>query len=135
MLRWRQSVEYGELVKYYRGLIRLRKRLPGLCDKSASAAKRMLEQEILQPGAVAFRLDNRPGKDWKTAVDWPELFVVFNASDEVIETHLPQGQWKVLADGKQADCMPETSACRQGTVSAAPCSGIMLGLVPDTQKP
>ncbi|MDE6517258.1 MAG: type I pullulanase, partial [Acetatifactor sp.] len=59
MLRWRQTVEHQELVAYYKGLIRLRKRLPGLCDKSADAAGRILEKKVLGPGAVAFRMDNR----------------------------------------------------------------------------
>ena len=41
MLKWGRTVEYAELVDYYRGLIRLRKKLPGLCDKSRSAAARI----------------------------------------------------------------------------------------------
>ncbi len=131
MLRWEQSEKYRELVEYYRGLIRLRKRLPGLCDKSASAAERMLEQDIPMPDVVAFRMDNCPGEGWKMPAEWPELYVVFNASDKAVRTNLPRGQWIVLADGQQADYLPGTQVSRQGQVSVAPCSGMILGLVPD----
>ena len=33
MLDWSRAAEYSELVEYYRGLIRLRKKLPGLCEQ------------------------------------------------------------------------------------------------------
>lgn len=44
-LDWERAYENADLVEYYRGLIALRKRLPGLCDKSEQAVKRMLWQE------------------------------------------------------------------------------------------
>lgn len=133
MLRWRQTVEYGELLEYYRGLIRLRKRLPGLCDKSAAAAERILEREILGPGVVAYRMDNRPGEDWKKHADtaqewgWPEIFVAYNASDKTASIDLPQGQWNVLADGQQADYTCEPQIRREGMISVPPCSGMIMG--------
>lgn len=132
MLRWRQTVEYGELLEYYKGLIRLRKRLPGLCDKSAAAAKRMLEQEIPMPGVVAFRMDNRSGADGGSPGGWPEIFVAYNASDQAAGIRLPRGQWSVLADGQRTDYSWETGICREGAVSVAPGSGMILGLVPGT---
>lgn len=133
MLRWRQTVEYGELLEYYRGLIRLRKRLPGLCDKSAAAAERILEREILGPGVVAYRMENRPGEDWKKHADtaqewgWPEIFVAYNASNKAASIDLPQGQWNVLADGQQADYTCERQIRREGMISVSPCSGMILG--------
>lgn len=132
MLRWRQTVEYGELLEYYKGLIRLRKRLPGLCDKSAAAAKRMLEQEIPMPGVVAFRMDNRSGADGGSPGGWLEIFVAYNASDQAAGIRLPRGQWSVLADGRRTDYSWETGICREGAVSVAPGSGMILGLVPGT---
>jgi len=36
-----QTIEYADLLAYYEGLIRLRKKLPGLCDKSVDAVKRI----------------------------------------------------------------------------------------------
>ncbi len=135
MLRWRQTVERGELLKYYKGLIRLRKRLPGLCDKRAAAAERILEKRILMPGVVAFRMDNSPGERWiTTARDgaWPEIFVVYNASDKEVEISLPRGRWSVLADGQQADYDHREQGSREGAISVTPCSGMIMGLVPET---
>lgn len=138
MLRWRQTVEYQELVAYYKGLIRLRKGLPGLCDKSAAAAGRILDQKVLKPGAVAFRMDNRPGEQWealtekvplmpKTHTCWKELFVVYNASDGTIETELPEGLWTVLADGRRTDYGSGDAVIREGLLSVPAGSGVILG--------
>ncbi len=49
--------EQYELVEYYSGLIALRKRLPGLCDKSKDAWKR-IRDEWKTDGVVGFLVDN-----------------------------------------------------------------------------
>lgn len=137
MLRWRQTVEFAELREYYKGLIRLRKRLPGLCDKSAAAAKRVLEKEIPGPGIVAFRLDNRlrEGEEMRSGsavvpenTCWKELFIVYNASNDIAHITLPQGCWTVLADGQQADCRKEAETDREGRLCISAGSGMILGL-------
>lgn len=129
MLRWRQTVEFADLVEYYKGLIRLRKRLPGLCDKRAGAAERILESEIPMPGVVAFLMDNRRrAADRESGCDsWPEIFVVYNASEDAVEVALPTGQWSVLADGRRADYEPGAQLCREGTVPVPACSGMIMG--------
>ena len=58
MLRWRQTLEFADLLAYYKGLISLRKKLPGLCDKSASAAKRITQKTVWQEKVVSFCVDN-----------------------------------------------------------------------------
>ena len=69
---WKGAYENADLVEYYRGLIALRKRLPGLCDKSEQAVKRMLWQEK-KKGFVSFRLDNRG----EIAENFREILVAF----------------------------------------------------------
>ena len=86
MLRWRRTVEYGELVEYYRGLIRLRKKLPGLCDKSPEAAARVMCRRIHGEGVVSFLVDNRASRP----SPWEELFIVYNASDREWKVALPE---------------------------------------------
>ncbi len=144
MLRWRQTVEYKELVAYYRGLIRLRGRLPGLCDKSPEAAERVLEKKVPAPGIVAYHMDNRPGNLPRTPDEAdcgaPErLFVIYNASERETEIDLPEGIWTVLADGQRTDY--DGSACeeaggeaamiRKGRISVPACSGAVLGCSQD----
>lgn len=85
MLQWRRTVEYGELVAYYRGLICLRKKLPGLCDKTPAAADRILGTTIHGEGVVSFRVDNRASRPSR----WEELFIVYNASDREWNIKLP----------------------------------------------
>ncbi len=50
MLDWRRSLRFGELLDYYKGLIALRKSLPGLCDKSSRAAERITGRTVRRVG-------------------------------------------------------------------------------------
>lgn len=144
MLRWQRTVEYGELVEYYKGLISLRKKLPGLCDKSPSAARRVMCGRIQGEGVVSFLVDNRDVRPSR----WEELFIVYNASDlrqtvrlpeqergdlEIEHKDYPEGVeetktavWEVLADGSRADCCRQAEITAEG-IRVAPHSGMLLG--------
>lgn len=132
MLRWRQTVEYGDLVEYYRGLISLRKRMPGLCDKSPAAAGRISRKQIHGKGVVSFLVDNRALPE-RPEGGWDELFIVYNASGDAWEAGLPprdsgEGSfvWEILADGRVADCQRAVPAA-ESTVRVDACSGMLLG--------
>lgn len=137
MLRWRQTVSFADLLEYYKGLIRLRKKLPGLWDKSSEAARRILEKHVIGSGIVAFRTDNRLRQGQQAQIGggtpeaentcWKELFVVYNASDEVVKVGLPQGGWVILADAQQADCRKEAETDGEGRLCIPACSGMVLG--------
>lgn len=139
MLRWHQTVEQAELLAYYKGLIRLRKKLPGLWDKTAGAAERIKEARIPAPGVVAFRLDNRlreeqialSGCGRVSEALWKELFIVYNASKAPFKVPLQDGKWTVLADGERTDlCCPADPEGR-GWIEAAAGSGLILGCAED----
>lgn len=129
MLRWGQTEEFGSLVEYYRGLIRLRKRLPGLCDKSPEAVERISRKQILKDGVVSFHVDNRPLKDGRGAVEWEELLVLYNASGKAYGFVSGQAEesavWEILADGREADCRRSTVPGEEILVQAG--SGMLLG--------
>ena len=129
MLRWGQTEEFGSLVEYYRGLIRLRKRLPGLCDKSPEAVERISRKKILKDGVVSFHVDNRPLKDGRGAVEWEELLVLYNASGKAYGFVPGQAEesavWEILADGREADCRRSTVPGEEILVQAG--SGMLLG--------
>ncbi len=120
MLRWHQTVEFKELVSYYQGLIRLRKKLPGLCDKSPSAVSRIHDKKIHKDGVVSFCLNNcvkgHRGQ-------WDELLIVYNASSDSYMVDVPEGQWVILSDNSEADC--ERMAEKEIQVHAS--SGMLLG--------
>lgn len=100
MLRWHQTVEYADLLAYYQGLIRLRKKLPGLYDKSMEAKDRITERTVHGEGVVSFQVDNRSNE----RKQYERLFIAYNASNQETELSLPEGDWVVLADGQDADC-------------------------------
>ena len=126
MLRWKQTVEFEDLVSYYKGLIRLRKNLPGLYDKSASAYIRIYKEEVHKEGVVSFVVDNS-SKDETKKSQWEELFVAFNASNETEYVSLPAGEWFVLADDKETDCCKPAEIYGEGMVAILPSSGLILG--------
>lgn len=126
MLRWKQTVEFKELLSYYKGLIRLRKNLPGLYDKSSSAYIRIYKEEVHKDGVVSFVVDNR-SKDEANASQWEELFIAFNASDETAYVPVPEGEWFVLADDKETDCCKPAVIYGEGMVAIQPSSGMILG--------
>lgn len=119
MLDWRRMLRFGELLDYYKGLIVLRKSLPGLCDKSSRAAERITGRTVRREGVVSFFVDN--GGAGKS--DWDKLLILYNASDTPELLELPEGQWVVLADKSAADCRKQA----EGRIQAAPQSGLILG--------
>ena len=82
----------------YRGLITLRKMLPGLWDKSAQAAKRILKTWKTD-GCVGLYVDNQTKEK---AELWKTLCIVYNGSEKQQEVKLLKGTWEVLADGEDS---------------------------------
>ena len=58
-LDYKRAYECEELVQFYKDLIALRKCLPGLCDKSEEAGKRIFKKSANRKGVVIFHVDNR----------------------------------------------------------------------------
>ena len=102
-LNWKQAEKEQELIEYYRGMIGLRKQLPGLCDKSAEAKERI---QTLQkrPGCVGFLADNRANDKEATKQQngWEKLCIIYNANQKSENIHLPEGTWEILADGEDS---------------------------------
>ena len=102
-LNWKQAEKEQELIEYYRGMIGLRKQLPGLCDKSAEAKERI---QTLQkrPGCVGFLADNRANDKEATKQQngWEKLCIIYNANQKSENIHLSEGTWEILADGEDS---------------------------------
>ncbi len=58
-LDYNRAYQLEDLVQFYKDLIALRKCLPGLCDKSAEAGKRIFRKNAGRKGVVSFQVDNR----------------------------------------------------------------------------
>ena len=120
MLDWSRIAQFHELVEYYRGLIALRKTLPGLCDKSKNAYQRINGQTIHRDGMVSFFVDNRSSDREQ---EWITLYIIYNASDAPGTLELPGGDWEILADKQITNCHKKVE--HSFTIPA--CSGMILG--------
>ena len=94
-LDWRRAWENRPLADYYRGLIALRMLLPGLCDKSNQAPRRVGGPEEPFEDCVTVQVDNGDGQ-------WRRLFLAYNARKDAVLLALPQGKWELLADGQSS---------------------------------
>lgn len=119
-LDWNRAWENRDLVDYYRGLIALRKQLPGLCDKSPDAGKRFLKVEETAENCVLVLVDNHGDSPWD------QLILAFSASKNTERLNLPAGKWEVLADGASSFRWQSPKSCT-GSVELAPMSALILG--------
>lgn len=117
-LDWRRCAENQALVAYYRGMIALRKQMPGLCDQSAK--DRLLVVRQLGQDAAGFLVDNDADSIY------PRLLLVYNASDKALRFDLPAGQWDVLANGEDSFLWqrPQTLT---GEATLLPMAALFLG--------
>ena len=120
-LDWHRAWENRELVDYYRGLIALRKRLPGLCDKSPSAPKRVEQVQEPAKDCVTLTVDNSGGNS-----PWERLFLAYSARSTAVEITLPSGEWELLADG-ESSFLWESPEARARHYSLAPVSAAVFG--------
>ncbi len=119
---WQRCWKNRELVEYYRGLIALRKQLPGLCDKSAAAGERVLVARQLAENAAAIWMDNGAGSQYR------ELLLAYNASGESITFRPPKGKWAVLADG-ESSLLWEKPEIITGEAELPAMSALILGKI------
>ena len=121
-LDWNRMYEQYELVEYYSGLIALRKRLPGLCDKSEDAWKR-IRDEWKTDGVVGFLVDNHSESQPSL---WETLCVIYNSRQEEIERNLPKGKWEVLVDAHSSRLW-QNPFVTEGTLRVEGRSVLVLG--------
>lgn len=127
MLRWHQTVEFADLLSYYQGLIRLRKQMPGLYDKSPEAYKRINEETIHGEKVVSFVLDNTNKEAGAKKSPYEELFIVYNAGEENADITIPDGDWVILADKEQSDRSLPFVPSENGKLKVLANSGMILG--------
>ena len=123
-LDWALAWQNRELVEYYKGLIALRKRLPGLCDKSENAWKR-IGNMWTKSQAVGFTVDNTQEN---AASVWETLYMVYNGREERLGIVLPEGEWMVLVDG-ESSFRWKTRQAIAGQAAVEPHSVLVLGKV------
>ena len=117
-LKWEQAWQNHELVHYYQGLIALRKKISGLCDKSEDSDKKITdiwkEKQI-----VGFNVNNDEG------CLWSQVKVIYNASKKAFLCDL-DGNWELLCDGNDSWCF-EKEIHVDGQVEVSAQSVVILG--------
>ena len=124
MMKWKQTQEFVDLVEYYTGLISLRKKLPGLYDKTAEAFKRISQKTVQDKKVVSFVVDNTSKEN---IGEWSQLFIVYNAGKEQTSVKLPEGEWTVLADKEETDCIKTPLYTADNKLIVEAVSGMILG--------
>ena len=120
-LDWTRAWANRQLADYYRGLIALRMRLPGLQDKTAAAGSRVLAGTSPGKDCAAVLLDNTgAGSPWK------RLFMAYSAAPEAVSLTLPQGDWDVLADAESSFAWQKPRAIK-ASAPLEPVSALILG--------
>lgn len=123
-LDWSKAWDERELVEYYKGLIALRTRLPGLCDKSENAGKRIC-RKWKRKGIVGFSVKN---SDIKNPSPWSRLQIVYNSRQKAETVKLEEGEWQILADGEDSFRWRRPTLV-SGEAEAAPVSILVLGKI------
>ena len=120
---WNRVEERINLVDYYRGLIALRKELPGLCDKSKTASDRLHSCRELSCNLVYAEIDNRSSKK-KTI--FSRLILIVNASDETHNISLPAGNFRLFFNGENSFLWQEDIVIRE-SISLPSYTAALLG--------
>ena len=117
---WRRAWDNAALVEYYRGLIALRKQLPGLCDKGEMAGMRIRGVQEPQPGTAVIEIDNSASGDGSDL-----LLLLANAGGKAADLPLGAGEWQVLITGESSRCFENLKTVREST-QVAPVSVTLL---------
>ena len=153
-LDYRRAYEFEDLVTYYKGLIGLRKRLPGLCDKSERAANRIFRKRIEAERVVSFCVDNcsedygasgdygasedyeagRDGMHPEITENWYTVFTVYNSSETAAELELPAGEWYWLLKEGDSSLWKQRTKPVNGRITVAPVSAAVLGTMRIMEK-
>ncbi len=120
-LDWTLAWENRALAEYYKGLIALRMRLPGLRDKSSRAAGRVLSVSIPADNCAIIELDNAGGD-----CPWGRLLLAYSAHWETVYLTLPEGEWEVLADANSSYGWRDPVRV-WGSAALEPVSALILG--------
>lgn len=121
-LDWKRAYEYRSLREYYKGLVGLRKKLPGICDKSENAFTR-IRKTWNKDGVVSFLVDNQ---DTEHPSRWETLYILYNSSEKEVSADLPEGTWEILADGESSSGWTEPKTA-EGSIKAKPITALILG--------
>jgi len=101
-LEWQRTLEYKEIVEYYKGLIKLRKKYRAFRMNSKEEIKANLTfftkgENFYKDNIVAYKIQDKTGKNLCN-----DIVVIFNANEEEAFVDLQECGWSVLVNKEKA---------------------------------
>ncbi|MBE6024208.1 MAG: type I pullulanase [Cellulosilyticum sp.] len=97
-LDWKRKAQFKEVYEYYKGLIELRKKHPAFrMQTTREISEKLRFLEIPTERVIGYTLNHHAGND-----EWGTIAVLFNGNVEGYKVQLPEGNWKVVVNGKRA---------------------------------
>ena len=101
-LEWQRTVEYKDIVDYYKGLIKLRKKYRAFRMNSRHEIMENLKffvkgENFYKDNIVAYKIEDNTGKNLCN-----DIVVIFNANDEEAFIDLQECGWNVLVNKEKA---------------------------------
>ncbi len=97
-IRWEWKSKFIDVFNYYQGLIKLRKEHPAFRMMDIEEIDEKIEIIDDFAGVISFVIRNNANND-----SWKEIFVIYNADDEEMDSFLPsEGDWHLVVDDKRA---------------------------------
>ena len=101
-LEWQRTVEYKDIIDYYKGLIKLRKKYRAFRMNSRHEIRENLKffvkgENFYKDNIVAYKIEDNTGKNLCN-----DIVVIFNANDEEAFIDLQECSWSVLVNKEKA---------------------------------
>jgi pullulanase len=92
-LVWSNKYKYREVFEYYRDLISLRQNHPSFRMPTTKMVQQHLRFfDLDQPLLVGYQISGHANND-----PWKDIIVFYNGNSSRVETHLPEGDWVIVA--------------------------------------
>ena len=121
-LDWCRRQEMDDMVQYYKGLIKLRKKCPVFASIESATAKEFAFDRA-ENGIVSYQIPKTG------SYQWPSLYVILNSNDQTHGLQLPHGTWQLLVDGYSSEHWEENSVFVEGTINVKAHSAVVLGKI------
>jgi pullulanase len=97
-IRWNEKRAHRITYDFVKDLIALRKAHPAFrLGKTALIQKHLTFVDTEDDQLVVYRIQDAPNDAWK------DIIVVYNGSDQAKRVALPEGEWKLVANGRNID--------------------------------
>lgn len=95
-LNWDRKSMYNDVYNYYKSMISLRKGHPAFhMPTQVMISKNLKFFEMPKPLMVGYQISNHANGD-----KWKNIIVFFNSNAEQQEVAIPDGEWKIVANGE-----------------------------------